>query len=175
MSKEEALNTARGLVREAVDAAGRAGIDPALVVAPHCPETPAAQDADDGRGSQNLMLGEVPGVIDNSTEGLFEMPEPDKDPEQKPAFVVTQTTADFVRQDFERYKPSLERMVEDWEEKKVRIMSETKNEEKVNVSSVEFKQGVEAGLNSEEATKNWKAGNELGQELKEEGEGEDAG
>jgi hypothetical protein len=125
MSKEEALNIARGLVREAVDAAGRAGIDPALVVAPHCPETFASQGTDDG-GSQTLMLGEVPAVIDNSTEGLFEMPEPDDDPGQKPAFIVTQSTADFVRQDFERYKPSLERMAEDWEEKKERVLSETK-------------------------------------------------
>ena len=41
--------------------------------------------------------------------------------------------------------------------------------EKVDATSAEFKQGVEAGLNSEEDTKNWKAGNELGQELKEEG------
>ena len=48
-------------------------------------------------------------------------------------------------------------------------------EKNVNASSVEFKQGVEAGLNSEEDTKNWKAGNELGQELKEEGGDEDAG
>jgi hypothetical protein len=48
-------------------------------------------------------------------------------------------------------------------------------EETVNTNSVEFKQGVEAGLNSEEDTKNWKAGNELGKELKEEGEDEDAG
>ena len=47
-------------------------------------------------------------------------------------------------------------------------MSEDENN--VNASSVEFKQGVEAGLNSEEDTKNWKAGNELGRELKEEGE-----
>ena len=53
-------------------------------------------------------------------------------------------------------------------------MSEVKKQE-VDVNSVEFKQGVEAGLNSEEDTKNWKAGNELGRELKEEGEGEDAG
>jgi len=127
MSKEEELKTARRLVREAVDAAGRAGIDPASVVAPHCPETAAAQDDDDdGRGSQTLMLGEVPAVVDNSTEGLFEMPEPDADPEQKPAFIVTQSTADLVRQDFERYKPSLERMAEDWEEKKGRILSEAK-------------------------------------------------
>ncbi len=124
MSKEEALQRARGLVREAVDAAGRAGIDPASVVAPHCQET--AQDEDGDGGPQTLMLGEVPAVVNNSTEGLFEMPEPDDDPEQKPAFIVTQSTADLVRQDFERYQPSLERMVEDWEEKKARVLSEAK-------------------------------------------------
>lgn len=127
MSKEEALKTARRLVREAVDAAGRAGIDPASVVAAHCPETAAAQDdEEEGRGPQNLMLGGVPAVVDNSTEGLFEMTEPDDDPEQKPAFIVTQSTADFVREDFERYKPSLERMAEDWEEKKGRVLSDAK-------------------------------------------------
>ena len=48
-------------------------------------------------------------------------------------------------------------------------MSEGK-EENVDVNSAEFKQVVEAGLNSEEDTKNWKAGNELGRELREEGE-----
>ena len=47
-------------------------------------------------------------------------------------------------------------------------MSEGK-EENVDANSAEFKQGVRAGLNSEEGTKNWKAGNELGRELKEEG------
>lgn len=36
----------------------------------------------------------------------------------------------------------------------------------VNTNSLKFKQGVEAGLNSTEDTKNWQAGNELGQELK---------
>lgn len=46
----------------------------------------------------------------------------------------------------------------------------SEDEKRVDASSAEFKQGVEAGLNSEEDTKNWKAGNELGQELKEEGE-----
>ena len=40
----------------------------------------------------------------------------------------------------------------------------------VNTSSAEFKEGVEAGLNSPEDTKNWQAGVELGQELKDEGE-----
>ena len=36
----------------------------------------------------------------------------------------------------------------------------------VDTNSDNFKQGVEAGLNSPEDTKNWQAGNELGQELK---------
>lgn len=42
--------------------------------------------------------------------------------------------------------------------------------EDVDADSAEFEQGVEAGLNSEEDTKNWKAGNELGRELREEDE-----
>ncbi|MDT5158168.1 MAG: hypothetical protein QOC99_3687 [Acidobacteriota bacterium] len=53
-------------------------------------------------------------------------------------------------------------------------MSKDKKEY-VNTNSSEFKQGVEAGLNSEEDTKNWKAGNELGQELKDESEVTDEG
>jgi hypothetical protein len=51
----------------------------------------------------------------------------------------------------------------------------SEDEKKVNTNSAEFEQGVEAGLNSEEDTKNWKAGNKLGQALKEEGEDKDAG
>ena len=43
-------------------------------------------------------------------------------------------------------------------------------EQHVNTNSAEFEQGVEAGLNSAEDSKNWQAGNELGQELKDEGE-----
>jgi hypothetical protein len=39
-------------------------------------------------------------------------------------------------------------------------------EQHVDTNSAGFKQGVEAGLNSAEDTKNWQAGNELGQELK---------
>ena len=42
------------------------------------------------------------------------------------------------------------------------------NKQEVNTSSPEFKEGVEAGLNSSEDTKNWQAGNVLGQELKDE-------
>lgn len=128
MSKEEALNDARRLVQEAVDIASKAGIDPSEVVAPHCAETAATQGEGDEQDAGNLTWGGVPGVIDDSTQGLFEMPEPDADPEQKPAFLVTQSTADLVEQDFEIYKPSLERMAEDWQEKKERVLSETKGD-----------------------------------------------
>ena len=38
----------------------------------------------------------------------------------------------------------------------------------VDTNSVDFKEGVEAGLNSAPETKNWQAGKELGQELKDE-------
>ena len=41
-------------------------------------------------------------------------------------------------------------------------------EQHVDTNSAEFKQGVEAGLNVGKDLKNWKAGNELGLELKEE-------
>jgi hypothetical protein len=40
----------------------------------------------------------------------------------------------------------------------------------VDTSSFAFKNGIEAGLNSVEDTKNWQAGNELGQELKDDAE-----
>jgi hypothetical protein len=43
----------------------------------------------------------------------------------------------------------------------------------VDTSSAEFKEGVKAGLNSTEDTKNCQAGIELGQELKDEGENKD--
>lgn len=42
--------------------------------------------------------------------------------------------------------------------------------QQVDTSSAEFKQGVEAGLNPNDDTKNWQAGIEFGQELKGEGE-----
>jgi hypothetical protein len=41
-------------------------------------------------------------------------------------------------------------------------------EQHVDTNSAEFKQGVEAGLNVGKDIKNWKAGNELGLELKQE-------
>ena len=45
---------------------------------------------------------------------------------------------------------------------------EVETKQDVNTNSPEFKQGVEAGLNSAEGCKNWQAGEELGQELKDE-------
>jgi len=118
MSKAEALVNARRLVQEAVDVATSAGIDPSHVVAPHCAEVSTATDNDDGEGSDNLNWCGVSVIIDNDTSELFEMPKPDDDPEQKPAFLVTQSTSNLVSQDFERYKPSLERMAEDWQDEK---------------------------------------------------------
>ncbi|HEY8185880.1 MAG TPA: hypothetical protein VIF64_07410 [Pyrinomonadaceae bacterium] len=40
----------------------------------------------------------------------------------------------------------------------------------VDPNSADFKEGVDAGLDSTQETKNWQAGLELGQELKGEGE-----
>ena len=48
-------------------------------------------------------------------------------------------------------------------------------EQQVDTNSAAFKQGVEAGLHAGKDTKNWKAGNELGQELKEEVEDDEPG
>lgn len=66
----------------------------------------------------------VPVFVDDATNDLFEMPEPDEDPGQEPVFRVTRSTAELVREDFELYRPSLERMAEDWREKKERFMRE---------------------------------------------------
>lgn len=122
MSKEEALNIARRLVQEAMDVANGAGLTPASVVAPYCSETPAKDDNGDDDDSKTLNWCGVPVIIDNSIDGLFEMPDLNDGLEQQPAFLVTQATADLVRPDFERYRPSLERMAEDWQEEKKQFM-----------------------------------------------------
>jgi hypothetical protein len=127
MSKEESLNTARRLVQEALDVAQKAGIAPSSVVEPHCPEPAVKNNNSDDEDSKTLNWCGVPVIIDNNVEELFEMPELNDDPEQQPAFLVTQATADLVRPDFERYKPSLERMAEDWQEEKNRFMRERAN------------------------------------------------
>lgn len=68
----------------------------------------------------------VPVLVDDGASELFEMPAPDEDPGQQPVFRVTQSTADLVPQDFALYKPSLQRMVEDWRVDKQRMMQESK-------------------------------------------------
>jgi hypothetical protein len=115
--KAEALSDARKLVQEAVAVANRAGIDPE----PHLAEVKNQDVMIEGQ--ENLMWCCVPVIIDNDTTELFEMSKPDDNPEQKPVFVVTQSTANLVQQDFERYRPSLERMVEDWREAKEPLSS----------------------------------------------------
>ncbi|MFN2493572.1 MAG: hypothetical protein ABR501_11900 [Pyrinomonadaceae bacterium] len=64
----------------------------------------------------------VPVIVDDSTTDLFHMASPDHDAAQEPEFRVTQATMELVPQDFERYRPSLERMVEHWREEKEREM-----------------------------------------------------
>lgn len=113
MSKTEALSDARRLIQQAVDIAAKAGIDPSDVVKPYCAEAAVNQNNNDS-GSESLTWCCVPVIIDNDTSDLFKMAKPDDNPEQVPAFVVTQSTADLVAQDFERYRPSLESMAEDW-------------------------------------------------------------
>lgn len=126
MNKEEALKTARRLVQEGMDVANKAGIDPSSVVAPYCVETVAGKDEGEDGDSSKLTWGNVPVIVDNDTDELFEMPVADDDPEQQPVFRVTQSTANLVREDFERYRSSLERMAEDWQEEKALVLSKTK-------------------------------------------------
>ena len=64
----------------------------------------------------------VPVIIDNETSELFKLVSPDEDPDQQITFRVTQSTADLVPQDFDRYEPSLQRMVDNWRAQKERLM-----------------------------------------------------
>ncbi len=68
----------------------------------------------------------VPVVVDDTTADLFQMVPPNQDADQKPEFRVTRATMDLVPQDFERYKPSLERMADHWREEKEREMKKAK-------------------------------------------------
>jgi len=65
-------------------------------------------------------------IVDDETTELFQMPAPDEDAEQQPAFRVTKSTADLVSQDFGRYQPSLQRMADDWSAAKKRVMQDKK-------------------------------------------------
>lgn len=118
MRNEEVLNTACRRVQEAVDVANRAGIAPSDVVAPYCGETVVTGTDGAGRDAADLTWCGIPVVVDNETSELFAMSKPDDDPLQEPTFLVTQSTVSLVPQDFERYQPSLENMVEHWHEAK---------------------------------------------------------
>ena len=73
----------------------------------------------------------VPVILDDDTAELFQMPTPDEDAEQQPAFLVTKSTAALVSQDFGRYQPSLQRMIEDWHKAKRRVMQDKKSAESI--------------------------------------------
>jgi hypothetical protein len=90
---------------------------------------------------QNTQWGDYPFIVDDATSELFEISPPDKDPEQKPAFRVTSSTADLVKQDFELYKPSLERMVDTWREEKERFMKEQAARKKKGAGSGRSRRG----------------------------------
>ncbi|MBA2527917.1 MAG: hypothetical protein H0V18_19370 [Pyrinomonadaceae bacterium] len=77
---------------------------------------------------QEMEWCDIKVIVDDATTDLFEMPEPDEDPEQEPAFRVTRSTAELVDQDFERYRSSLERMADDWREEKKRFIQENKDD-----------------------------------------------
>ena len=78
----------------------------------------------------------VPVIIDDQTSELFQLMAPDEDPDQRMAFRVTQSTADLVPLDFDRYEPSLQRMVDDWRQQKERVMQMKPAKEKESVECV---------------------------------------
>ena len=65
----------------------------------------------------------VPVTVDNTVTELINMPPPNQDPKQQPEFRVTKATMGLVPLDFDRYKPSLERMAAHWHEEKEREMN----------------------------------------------------
>lgn len=67
----------------------------------------------------------VPVIIDDEISELFRLVSPDEDPNQQITFRVTQSTADMVPHDFDLYKPSLQRMVDEWRVDKARLLQMT--------------------------------------------------
>lgn len=67
-------------------------------------------------------------VVDDETTELFQMPAPDENADQQPAFRVTKSTADLVSKDFGRYQPSLQLMADNWRAAKKRVMRDKKAE-----------------------------------------------
>ena len=68
----------------------------------------------------------IPVTVDDTVVNLIDMTTPNQDAMQKPEFRVTSTTLDLVPLDFDRYKPSLERMASHWREEKQLEMEKAK-------------------------------------------------
>ena len=65
----------------------------------------------------------IPVTVDNNVAELLHITPPDQDVKQKPEFRVTKATLGLVTLDFDRYKPSLERMAAHWHEEKERELN----------------------------------------------------
>jgi hypothetical protein len=65
----------------------------------------------------------VPVIVDDTVTELIQMTAPNQDAKQQPEFRVTKGTMGLVPLDFDRYKPSLERMAAHWHEEKEREMT----------------------------------------------------
>jgi len=65
----------------------------------------------------------VPVIVDDTVTELIHMTPPNQDAQQQPEFRVSKGTMGLVPLDFDRYKPSLERMAAHWREEKEREMT----------------------------------------------------
>jgi len=80
--------------------------------------------------TQSIEWCGIPVVIDDATDELIHVSAPDADPEQKLVFRVTRSTVELVVADFERYRPTLEFMAENWQEKKDELLRDNPNNHK---------------------------------------------
>ena len=80
--------------------------------------------------TQSIEWCGIPVVSDDATTELIHVSAPDEDPEQKLVFRVTRSTMELVVADFERYRPTLELMAENWREKKEELLRENPNNHK---------------------------------------------
>lgn len=76
----------------------------------------------------------IPVTVDDTVADLFHMAPPNHDANQKPEFRVTNSTMSLVGLDFDRYKPSLERMASHWLEEKDREMKKAKAQRMTKVA-----------------------------------------
>ena len=111
-----------GCTRE--DALSKNSVGTLIQLCPCAAESPT--QVEQGNQMKQIDWCRVRVIVDDDTTELFQMPKPDGDAEQQPAFRVTRSTADLVSQDFSRYQPSLQRMADNWREAKDRVMQDKK-------------------------------------------------